>query len=386
MRLMRLARRCALLLLLAAPARGWDRHGDLTALALRGLPGFDAEVDYEPLEKFLAGTGRGADVAKFLRSLKVNPRTEFPPRAGETPGARVPMRAVLAAYADEPDWGLDQSLFDHYPELWKDDYRYMGGREGFQTRVFRHMHWPEGFYKPAPPPQTRPVRDPTPLGEAHERCALFYALSREAFAAGRPYWGTRFLAWSLHYLQDLGQPFHATQLPTMAYLRPATGGRGLDVEKTTRVVAYYHLASDGYPGRAGGSLRARVEAALTGKGAADLAAPAELARAAAVAAAKAARAFGEAALDLFPEPDDSALADPLGRVYSDAFWTQVQKEAADYPQASEPFLAAVDARLADTAARSRALAAGALAASVPAPRVAPETAEAVRRLLGWPVF
>ncbi|MFI4962797.1 MAG: hypothetical protein ACHP6H_02955, partial [Legionellales bacterium] len=45
------------------------------------------------------------------------------------------------------------------------------------------------------------------------RLNLYAALSKYAFKTGHIYWGYRFLGWSLHYLQDLTQPYHSTIAP-----------------------------------------------------------------------------------------------------------------------------------------------------------------------------
>lgn len=48
---------------------------------------------------------------------------------------------------------------------------------------------------------------------AEHRIKLFQELSKMAFRSGHPYWGLRFLGWSLHYVQDLTQPFHNAPIP-----------------------------------------------------------------------------------------------------------------------------------------------------------------------------
>ncbi len=115
--------------LLSAPAAAWDRHGSLTSRAVASLPGVSAPVTVETLDDFAAASGLGG-AARFLRAFKLNPTTDLPFGAGEKPGDAISIRRVLEAYTDEPDWGMDQDLFDHYPERWKDDTIYMGGRGG----------------------------------------------------------------------------------------------------------------------------------------------------------------------------------------------------------------------------------------------------------------
>ena len=44
-------------------------------------------------------------------------------------------------------------------------------------------------------------------------------MARHAFKTGHPYWGWRFAGWSLHYVQDLTQPYHARVLPGVGTAR-----------------------------------------------------------------------------------------------------------------------------------------------------------------------
>jgi len=46
-----------------------------------------------------------------------------------------------------------------------------------------------------------------------DRIRLFSDLSKLAFRVGIDYWGWRFSAWAMHYLQDLTQPYHASPFP-----------------------------------------------------------------------------------------------------------------------------------------------------------------------------
>ena len=51
------------------------------------------------------------------------------------------------------------------------------------------------------------------------RIAMFQALARHAFKSGHAYWGWRFTGWSLHYVQDLTQPYHSRVLPGVSTAR-----------------------------------------------------------------------------------------------------------------------------------------------------------------------
>lgn len=101
---------------------------------------------------------------------------------------------VMSVYSDEPDWGMD----DDVPAL-----RGKGSAtkdvEGSGTRLLRHF-WYKG--------QVFAGFDWGKDQETDKRMQLFYELAMIAFRVDEPYWGYRFLGNSLHYLQDMTQPFH----------------------------------------------------------------------------------------------------------------------------------------------------------------------------------
>lgn len=362
-----------LALLLASLASGWDMHEKVTEASLAADPALQAQATAETLESYLAAVG-GGTAAEFLVRHKLNRTTSFGFHAGETAGSGVSLARVLARYADEPDWAMDQDIFAQYPELWKDEYQYMGGRTGPQTRVFRHMHWPKGFYRPGP--DGKPVHDPTPMGMAPERAELFFTLSREAFVAGRPYWGARFLAWALHYIQDVSQPFHAVQLPAIDFLRFKPDG-GLDLEATTRVIAFYHLAVDGFPGRAikgeiDAQSKTRVEAALAGGAAAAAPVAAPICRDAARKSARLAEELGKTALAFMPEPGPGGLQDPVARIFVPGYWRETAQRRVDAPVLAEDFMGPLEEALEGAGAATRALVGAARAPVVSKPVELPE--------------
>lgn len=112
---------------------------------------------------------------------------------------------ALTAYCDEPDWGMDQNLFGIQ------DYGYgkcpfgMAGGKSSQAAfhmAFLHLN-----------PLVRagiPGLKRTFLESRVRMCA---DLSRVAFDYGADYWGFRFMAWHLHYLQDITQPYHSNPFP-----------------------------------------------------------------------------------------------------------------------------------------------------------------------------
>lgn len=110
----------------------------------------------------------------------------------------VSAREVLAKYSQEPDWGMDKGLTASWHQL------LMGGTERGTTpsQGFRHMLFARGR-----------------LGEAPDRAALYFDLARRAFRSGHEYWGFRFAAWGLHYIEDMGTPMHTKMVPTTKLIR-----------------------------------------------------------------------------------------------------------------------------------------------------------------------
>ena len=362
----------ALLLSAVLPARSalaWDRHSQLTRLALEGDKTLDAGVAPETLADYLKAAAAGSAVSDFLKALKLNGATDIGFSAGETSGSTVSVRAVLERYSDEPDWGMDQDLYGQYPELWKPDYQYMCQRTGGASRGCRHMYWPGGLFKPPVPPGKFPVLDPTPIGEAPERAQLFYDKSREAFRAGHPYWGARFLAWGLHYLEDLTQPFHAAQLPSLSFLRFAPDGK-LDVEATARVVAFYHLAVDAFPARAaasdgGADAATAVRTALSGSAASPFTGAGSLCREAAAFSAGQSGRTADAGLEFLPPMAPGDAADPYGRVQSPDYWKEVRDAQAARPQQYAAFMDEIAALLSPAGERIRSFVSAGLKDSAP---------------------
>ena len=84
------------------------------------------------------------------------------------------------------------------------------------------------------------------------RIHLWQTLAVHAFRSGHPYWGWRFAGWSLHYLQDLTQPYHATVLPgvgvaSMLWINALdlAGFHGAK-ERAVALVSNRHLALENY--------------------------------------------------------------------------------------------------------------------------------------------
>ncbi len=154
------------------------------------------------------------DYVRILRPDEVPRGTPHDPSRDGPPGAAytvtgsdevVRAREVLETYSDEPDWGMDQDLFA------MTEYGYgpcpFGPDSGPSSQAPFHMALlNENPVLTAVIPRIKRTF-------IEERIRVFFALARLAFNARVDYWGWRFGAWAMHYLQDLTQPYHAKALP-----------------------------------------------------------------------------------------------------------------------------------------------------------------------------
>jgi len=97
---------------------------------------------------------------------------------------RVPVWQILTIYSFEPDLGMDEGL-DLSPLQ-----GIIGGSQGV-----RHMKYNILMFE---------------FFEGSQSFYYFVDMSRKAFENGDRYWGYRFLARAIHYLEDLSQPYHNT--------------------------------------------------------------------------------------------------------------------------------------------------------------------------------
>lgn len=193
----------------ARRAETWSAH-DHSLIAERALAAADSglglarPVPITPPVQFLARIapllGIAPTPAAFAQFLAVNPHIDtFIMAAGETPGGRAPPAQILAAHVNDPDDGRDKGVVD------KPEARYMGGRD---SQAFRHMEKPPVQWRDLTHTLGFPFGE---LGEASTRAQIYFDLARLSWQIGEPYWAWRWLACSLHYIQDLTQPYHTTQ-------------------------------------------------------------------------------------------------------------------------------------------------------------------------------
>jgi hypothetical protein len=243
-------------------ARSWNTHALLTRAAVKsaGEARLGEPVEIVGIEDFLSRANSevvgiiksydrairlksGAPIpnvlqepdvsasASFLRALKLHPSFQLHPVRAltsdevspDTPhdpsrrgppgrmyvpgllGETMPASEVLATFSDEPDWGMDQNLYP-IPE-----YGYGPAPFGVETGKSSQAPFHMAFLHESPI-VTAIVPD---LGRSfmEQRIRVYFALARAAFDHRIGYWGWRFTAWAMHYLQDLTQPYHARPFP-----------------------------------------------------------------------------------------------------------------------------------------------------------------------------
>ena len=217
----------------STPCRAWDQHHFITESALGPIKNQLGDavtvVDFDSYlsetfpgctrEKFFSrlmqGVTRGfefgyADVAKYslmytddlqivTALVQLLPSDPFL-KSQVMPGAMISPFRVLSTYSDEPDWNLDSVVTTLDPNDQKADLQ--PGVDGTGTVLLRHFWFGRN--------------DPYKLGiKTLIHTQRIYDLALASFAAGQNYWGYRFLAHTLHYLQDLTQPFHTKLVPSM---------------------------------------------------------------------------------------------------------------------------------------------------------------------------
>jgi len=214
--------------LLSSSAFGWNLkdHRNMASLALESVAeewGLNEACPIRPLELFLDKLKpirpEIADAWQFSFYLKINPKIDLSAQTslrfpeGTPRGNTLTPLEILSLYATDADDGRDQDLFlrddQGHPRPMFPDQKWFGSVQGPNSQAFRHIEKPP--FRLSHPLTTFgiPLRS---LGEASQRTEIYFQLSQLAFALGEDYWGWRFLAGGLHYLEDLHQPYHAGQI------------------------------------------------------------------------------------------------------------------------------------------------------------------------------
>lgn len=191
--------------LFPAPALAWANHDLLTREILREVKWLNqyraikvTPYAYAEQEKAINPAYKPVYVDKLL---------------GETTNAR----EIMIRYADEPDWGLDDGLSASPLQA------LTGGSKGYRHQSY---HMANGVLK---------------VGEGPKRAKAYYELARVAFRKKDPYWAFRFLARSVHYLEDMGQPYHTKPILWRQLLDAK-----LDTKRLTTLATNLHYYYEAY--------------------------------------------------------------------------------------------------------------------------------------------
>ncbi len=214
-------------------SQAWNRHNLITRYSLSDQSWLD---QYNNL-KVTPYTYQDDSLSSQFRVIYTNPAQDTPPPGefryytlqsqskpgftGTPAGGQTSARQILMDFSDEPDWDMDEGWELAIAQ------NLMAGSRGY-----RHMYYPVWDWH-------LPWLF-APQGVAPQRAEHFYRMARYAFKRNDAYWGFRFLARALHYLQDLGQPYHTTQT-SWKFITWAS-----PIEGTTQATKNYHFAYESY--------------------------------------------------------------------------------------------------------------------------------------------
>ncbi len=220
-----------LVMLFSSSVMAWARHDEMTAEVVRDLGWLD-RFDSIPVTEYLYDDPSISQVKilYYNKDYRYLGPDEFYYHAlyepvkffkGAPVGSTTNARQILTDFADEPDWEIDQNLDLSWMQA------FHGGSQGY-----RHMYYPAGTFH-------------VPMGfyaqgETPERVEHFYGMAKMAFDQGDTYWGFRFLARAMHYVQDMSQPYHTRQLywRFISLKSPYYG--------TVQIIKNYHFAYESY--------------------------------------------------------------------------------------------------------------------------------------------
>lgn len=180
----------------------WSAHEVLTYLLIKDfLPNSDKLVqitsyNYDEKRVYNKDSLRLDDYCgEFIKSCSLRDICYLPPDPKPVDG-KVPVWQILMVYSVEPDLGMDEGL--QLSPL----QNMIGNSQGV-----RHMKYNIAIFE---------------FFEGSQSFYYFVDMSRQAFKKGDEYWGYRFLARALHYLEDLSMPYHNAPGPFFDTLKAIT--------------------------------------------------------------------------------------------------------------------------------------------------------------------
>jgi hypothetical protein len=201
-------------------------HTRITQRSLKEIAGptLDATtIPIQSLDAFVQTAAPRLGIAPtrlaFALWLGVDPAVDLgAPDFEEAVHTTTTPRAILQSHVNDPDDGRDAQLYARTPNglprrdsqgqpipLY-DHLLYMGGPT---SQAFRHFEKPAFSWNHFASTLGYPFGE---FGMASQQAQRYFDLADLAWTLGMEYWGWRFLACALHYVQDLTQPYHTVQL------------------------------------------------------------------------------------------------------------------------------------------------------------------------------
>lgn len=251
---------------IANPKRSDEARRLAFLMALRVAPNSKLALFYQPdpAKPFPSG----APTLAFADVITLPEPTQHTYRfVALKPGDMIAPLNVVSSAADEPDYGLDINCWSDSPSDWGKVYNFGNLPFGnpalnYATQAPFHM----GFYHESNILYTAApfIKRTYPLLRSYQ----YWSLASLAFRTGHPYWGWRFAGLSLHYIQDLTQPYHARLAPGVSTLKLlganilAMAGMGGMKDDTVVLLSNRHLAMEKYQNEMvyAGALDPRVDA------------------------------------------------------------------------------------------------------------------------------
>ncbi|MBI2059634.1 MAG: hypothetical protein HYT87_07680 [Nitrospirae bacterium] len=216
---------CLFLTAYASSVFAWSRHDHITRLSLESV----RELTDLPTATVTPLSESDPSLSPvYVPPYQAVPKPEgFQPAdvtdtspvglIGEPLGGTITPRRILIEFSSEPDWGMDKGLKLDFAQ------KLQGGSQGY-----RHILYPAGtFHVPYAFLNQ---------GEPPKRAKHFVEQAHRALARGDAYWFWRNMARALHYIQDVGQPYHTGQT-SLDFLV-----KGDILAGTIEATTNYHLA------------------------------------------------------------------------------------------------------------------------------------------------
>ncbi|MBI4124316.1 MAG: hypothetical protein HY466_00100 [Deltaproteobacteria bacterium] len=243
------------LISISSSASAWsgDTHRLLAKESLKDVAepwGLNQPVERTSFDRFLKKFSQRHPAIQtreeFCGWLQINPDSPFDrPSPAEQDRQTLTPLEILTLYSARADDGRDMHLpYDQGEQFW------FGSGTKSGSQAFRHMEKPP--FNPLHPLNTLgfPLGR---IGQASRRAQIYFDLALAAYQLGEPYWAWNFLGAGLHYIQDLGQPYHTAQLLAPLAIKGVQAyfqwGRKENVgwiQTVTRVVSNTHHYFEGY--------------------------------------------------------------------------------------------------------------------------------------------